>query len=81
MATKEGAPEVKPDRLLADAIKRIVLTTKMSGGVTGFFVDAKDEKARQFYLRFGFIPLEDDPLKLFLPLNTLANGIKSAMTA
>ena len=67
--------------LLADAIKRIVLTTKMSGGVTGFFVDAKDEKARRFYLRFGCIPLEDDPLKLFLPLSTLANGMESAMTA
>jgi hypothetical protein len=51
----------------------------VSGGVTGFFVDAKAEKARRFYLRFGFIPLVDDPLKLFLPLITLAKGMESAM--
>lgn len=67
--------------LLADAIKRIVLTARESGGVIGFFVDAKDEKAQRFYLRFGFIPLNDDPLKLFLPLNTLTKGLKNAMIA
>lgn len=57
--------------LLADAVKRIVATVKDSGGIVGFFVDAKDEQARQFYLRFGFIPLLDSPLALFLPLKTL----------
>lgn len=63
------------DLLLADAIKRILTTIKESGAITGFFVDAKDEKAKRFYLRFGFIPLQDDHLKLFLPLETLTKGI------
>jgi hypothetical protein len=31
-------------------------------------VDAIDESARQFYLKFGFTPLEDDPSHLFLPM-------------
>lgn len=57
--------------LLADAVKRIVAIVRESGGIVGFFVDAKDEQARQFYLRFGFIPLKDNPLSLFLPLNSL----------
>jgi GNAT superfamily N-acetyltransferase len=61
--------------LLADAVKRIVVTAGESGGIVGFFVDAKDEQARQFYLRFGFIPLLDAPLSLFLPLKTLIAGL------
>jgi len=61
--------------LLADSIKRIVATVKESGAITGFFVDAKDETAKRFYLRFGFIPLQDNPLKLFLPLKTLAKSL------
>lgn len=56
------------DILVADAIKRIMNTANDSGGITGLFVDAKDENAVRFYLRFGFIPLQDAPLKLFIPL-------------
>jgi len=56
------------DILVADAIKRIMNTANDSGGITGLFVDAKDENAVRFYLRFGFIPLHDAPLKLFIPL-------------
>lgn len=61
--------------LLADAIKRIAKTSSESGGIVGFFVDAKDEQARRFYLRFGFIPLQDASLSLFLPLKTLLRGL------
>ena len=57
--------------ILAEAIKRVISVANMAGAITGFFVDAKDAQARSFYLRFGFIPLRDDQLKLFLPLNTL----------
>jgi len=68
------------DLLVADAIKRVLATTRESGGLTGFFVDAKNEKVKKFYLRFGFIPLKDDPLKLFLPLSTLVNGLDSTIS-
>lgn len=61
--------------LLADAIKRIVRTAGESGGIVGLFVDAKDEQARNFYLRFGFISLQDASLSLFLPLKTLLSGL------
>lgn len=65
--------------LLADAVKRIVATVRESGGIVGFFVDAKDEQAKQFYRRFGFIPLQDNPLSLFLPLQTLIPGFEKAI--
>lgn len=61
--------------LLVDAVKRIVATVRESGAIVGFFVDAKDEQAKCFYLRFGFIPLQDAPLSLFLPLATLVKGV------
>jgi GNAT superfamily N-acetyltransferase len=64
------------DLLMADAVKRIVATVSESGGITGFFVDAKDEHAKRFYLRYGFIPLQDAPFTLFLPLQTLLKGLK-----
>lgn len=60
--------------LVADAIKRIISTAHDSGGITGLFVDAKDENAVLFYRRLGFIPLNDSPLKLFIPLKWLAGG-------
>lgn len=63
--------------LLADAIKRIVRTSSDSGGIVGFFVDAKDEQAKRFYIRFGFIPLQDAPRNLFLPLQTMLSGLSA----
>ena len=39
-----------------------------------FFVDAKDNEAKEYYEQFGFIPLPDNPLELFLPLATLRNA-------
>lgn len=57
--------------LVADAIKRIMNTAHEAGGITGLFVDAKDETAVRFYRRLGFISLSDSPLKLFIPLKWL----------
>ena len=45
-------------------------------GIVGFFVDAKDAQAQAYYLRYGFIPLADDPLSLFLPLATLNRALE-----
>ena len=51
--------------LLADALHRVTRSEIASFAVV---VDAKDESARRFYEREGFIPLLDQPLKLFLPV-------------
>ena len=48
-----------------------------NAGIVGFFVDAKDSQAQAYYLRYGFIPLADDPLRLFLPLATLNRALEN----
>lgn len=56
--------------LLLHALK---LTSDLSEriGIYGVTVDAKDVKAANFYLKFGFIPLIDKPPSLLLPLKTI----------
>ncbi|MBF0350135.1 MAG: GNAT family N-acetyltransferase [SAR324 cluster bacterium] len=45
-------------------------------GLTGVLVDAKHEQAQQYYIRYGFIPLPQIPLTLFLPIKTLLEAFK-----
>lgn len=42
----------------------------------GVFVDAKNINAKNFYLRYGFTPVNSDPLsfQLWLPLDTIKEG-------
>lgn len=58
--------------LLADALKRI-LTVSETVAIHAVLVDAKDESARRFYEKFGFVPFKDEPMKLFVPLKTIAS--------
>ena len=60
--------------MMIHAMRR-ALQVADSAGIIGFFVDAKDEAASRYYRRFGFIPLPDDPHKLFLPLATLRQAL------
>jgi hypothetical protein len=41
----------------------------MKGNVV---VDAIDEKAREFYQRYGFIDVPGHPNRLFIPMQTIA---------
>jgi GNAT superfamily N-acetyltransferase len=58
-------------RILLVAAMRKVLDVFESAGGIGLFVDAKDETAKEFYERFGFAPFPENPLLLFLPLQTI----------
>ena len=44
-------------------------------GLAGLFVDAKNESIGEFYRRFGFCLLPDQPLTLFLPIQTLVKAV------
>jgi GNAT superfamily N-acetyltransferase len=46
-------------------------------GVYAVNVWAIDENARTFYTHFGFLPLEDDPQHLYMPLETVATLVGS----
>lgn len=58
--------------LRADAVKRTMAASE-TVAMHALVVDAANEDAKRFYERFGFAPLTDDPMRLFLPLghNTL----------
>ncbi|MGL6342245.1 MAG: GNAT family N-acetyltransferase [Waterburya sp.] len=56
--------------LLVNALLRIVKASEEIG-IYAVRVDAINDKAKQFYLKHEFIPFEDSPLSLFLPLKTI----------
>lgn len=56
--------------LLIDALRRAQHLAEHVG-VRAVKVDAIDDAARPFYLRFGFVPLLDDPNHLFLPMGAV----------
>jgi GNAT superfamily N-acetyltransferase len=56
--------------LLIDALRRIEHLAEQVG-IRAVEVDAIDDAARKFYLKFGFVPLLDNPRHLFLTMATL----------
>lgn len=60
------------ERLLLDALKRSLDASRTVASVA-VIVDAKDETGTAFYSRYGFTPFPDQPLRLFLPMQTLAS--------
>lgn len=62
--------------LMLNAMDRVLQIAEHLG-VIGFFVDAKDNVAAAYYRQFGFIPLPDNPLELFLPIATIRTAFKT----
>lgn len=60
--------------LLADALQRIIKASQVMA-VYAIVVDALDNRASEFYQQFGFIHLPSQPLKLFLPIDTVTDMI------
>ena len=56
--------------LLVDALVRSAESAEAIGAYA-VEVKAKDEKAKSFYEKYGFIPLVDSPLHLYLPIVTI----------
>ncbi|MCY4470275.1 MAG: GNAT family N-acetyltransferase [Thiotrichales bacterium] len=61
--------------LLIDALRRVRVASDTLA-VYAVVVDAKDERARAFYRRFGFIELPDSAMRLFLPMSTINDLFK-----
>jgi GNAT superfamily N-acetyltransferase len=62
--------------MMVDAMRR-TLAVAENIGIIGFFVDAKNQNAREYYEQYGFVALPDHPLILFLPLATLAAAVEA----
>jgi len=58
--------------LLVDALHRIREASHLIAAF-GVVVDAKNERAKGFYKRFGFKEFHDENLCLFLPMGTILN--------
>ncbi len=56
--------------LLIDALRR---ATRIEKEIAVYAVEvvAKDERAKRFYEKYGFTPLKDDPLHLYLPMKVI----------
>jgi GNAT superfamily N-acetyltransferase len=64
------------DLLVADACKRSLGLSKQLASFA-VVVDAIDLKVASFYQRHGFIGFPDNPLKLYLPVETIEESIRS----
>jgi GNAT superfamily N-acetyltransferase len=64
------------DLLLSAGIRALSVATQVGG--VALAIDAKDDRAANWYVRFGAMRLLDDPLKLILPLGTIADAIAAA---
>jgi GNAT superfamily N-acetyltransferase len=60
--------------MMVDAFNKILSVSEILG-IIGFFVDAKDQIAKNFYLHYGFIELVEDPFELYLPMETLKTAL------
>jgi predicted GNAT family N-acyltransferase len=63
--------------LLIDAFKRAARTAEHVG-TFALFVEALDPEAKGFYSRYGFIPLKDQELRLFLPMGSVRATLEAA---
>ncbi len=59
------------EHLLLDALHRS-LTHADQIAAMAVVVDAKDENAAEFYRHYGFIPLQAQPRRLFVPMRVVA---------
>jgi GNAT superfamily N-acetyltransferase len=64
------------EHLLLDALWRCYQISAAAASV-GVIVDAKDERAKAWYLKLGFIPFEDDVMRLFLPMRTIRELVET----
>lgn len=56
--------------LLLDAMQCAAAAAERVGGYA-LFVDAKDMHVAAFYRKFGFVPLHENPLILFMPFSDM----------
>jgi hypothetical protein len=60
------------DLLFAAGVRALAVAAEVEG--IALAIDAKDQDAAGWYTRFGALPLLDDPMKLILPLQVIADA-------
>ena len=66
------------EHLLMDALQRILrLANEIA--VHAVVVDARNQAAADFYARYDFQPFPSEPLRLFIPLDTVARAFDAVL--
>lgn len=63
------------EKLLVDALNKAVRLSA-DVGVFAVTVDALNERAKEFYVRYGFLPLESSELSLFIPITRIVEAFE-----
>ena len=63
--------------MLFDAMRNVGQVDAVVGAAA-LVVDAKDEAAKRFYVKYGFLELSGQALKLFLPIASVKAGAAMA---
>lgn len=58
------------EKLLTNALRRCVKNSEIIGSLA-VVVDAKNDEAKRWYLKYGFQEMKDQPDRLFFPLESL----------
>jgi GNAT superfamily N-acetyltransferase len=61
--------------LLLDALHRCLSISEQMGTLA-VLVDAKDDSARQFYERYGFLRFKQQEYRLFIPMKTIEESFR-----
>ena len=56
--------------LLIDACRKTLEVSKQIASLA-LIVEALNEQSRSFYLKYGFIPFNQEPMKLYLPMKSI----------
>lgn len=67
------------DLLLAAGVRALGVAAEVGG--IALAIDAKDQNAAGWYMRFGALPLLNDPMKLVLPLQVIADAAAAGQRA
>ncbi len=57
-------------RLIAEAMRISLEAAELIGSVV-LIVDAINENAKSFYSKYGFTPLQNDSMRMFMPMKTI----------
>lgn len=65
--------------LLKDALSKIIRASEIIG-IFSVIVDAKDDSAKEFYKRYGFVEFKNEPMMLFFSVKTIEKAFKIAQS-
>ena len=64
------------EKILVNALRRSAKSSETIGSLA-VVVDAKSETAKRWYLKYGFLELKEHPGRLYLPMESIEDGLRA----